>query len=327
MFLSIIIPAYNAEKWIDRCLDSVLNQDYDDYEVIVVNDGSTDNTLNMCKLREGGGRLRLIDKPNGGVSSARNAGIEIARGEYITFVDADDVVEPNALGIIVKEIEAYAQRPSIVSLEYKIQARSGEWHSACHNEHRLLTIEEFKQAPYNISNFESACFNFYHRNVIGGNRFDTSLRMSEDTNYNAAILPYAKSILWLPIQWYCYIRNFDSATLKMQGENIFISNEMWRKKMSTLFGVNHPVLDSYVNRKIAFDYLFSIYSIYRSRGTKKKLTWLREYWKKASEGDQNWLKQLNSGLPQFCARIGSVSLPMLHVALYTIFSIEKLRRR
>lgn len=89
--VSVIVPAYNAEKTLDECLDSLLHQDYEDYEVIVVDDGSTDNTRGVAESHRDE-KLVYIRQSNGGVSAARNTGISRARGEYIAFCDADDCV-------------------------------------------------------------------------------------------------------------------------------------------------------------------------------------------------------------------------------------------
>lgn len=89
--ISIIIPVYNAERTLRESVHSVLNQDYDNLEVILVNDGSTDASLEIChKLSEYDKRVKVVDKPNGGPNTARNRGLEVAAGEFIAFVDADD---------------------------------------------------------------------------------------------------------------------------------------------------------------------------------------------------------------------------------------------
>lgn len=96
--LSIIIPVYNAEDYLSRCLDSILNQDMSSYEVILVDDGSTDSSALICdRYSATDPRFRTIHKPNGGVSSARNAGLNLAKGEYVMFVDSDDALAPGAL--------------------------------------------------------------------------------------------------------------------------------------------------------------------------------------------------------------------------------------
>lgn len=99
MFLSIIIPVYNAEKYIGVCLDSLLNQDISDYEILCINDGSTDGSLAVLEHYAAmHSNIRIISKENGGVTTARNTGLENARGDFIWFVDADDFVKENVLG-------------------------------------------------------------------------------------------------------------------------------------------------------------------------------------------------------------------------------------
>lgn len=92
--ISVIIPCFNVEKYIDRCMESVLNQTYQNLEIILVDDGSTDGTGKICDLySQADERIRVIHKRNGGLSSARNAGLEVAAGTYIGFVDSDDWIE------------------------------------------------------------------------------------------------------------------------------------------------------------------------------------------------------------------------------------------
>ena len=93
--ISIIVPVYNAERTLHRCVTSLMEQSYPNIEILLVNDGSKDASLEMCRGYERqDSRIRVIDKPNGGVSSARNAGLDVARGEYIMFCDSDDWVSP-----------------------------------------------------------------------------------------------------------------------------------------------------------------------------------------------------------------------------------------
>lgn len=93
--LSIIVPVYNVEKYIDKCIQSVLYQTYSNWELILINDGSPDNSPKICEnYAEQDYRIKVIHKENGGVASARNMGIEIATGDYITFLDSDDYLHP-----------------------------------------------------------------------------------------------------------------------------------------------------------------------------------------------------------------------------------------
>ena len=108
LHLSIIIPIYNLELYIEKCLKSILNQDLpvNQYEIIVINDGSTDNSASIVsRLIKNNSNIKLINKTNGGVSSARNVGIQEAKGEYITFLDGDDYFVPNILSSILNYVK------------------------------------------------------------------------------------------------------------------------------------------------------------------------------------------------------------------------------
>ncbi len=96
--ISVIIPVYNAEEWLDRCIQSVLHQSFSEFELILVDDGSTDKSLIICDgYASSDSRIKVIHKANGGVSSARNKALEVARGEFVTFVDSDDYLADDYL--------------------------------------------------------------------------------------------------------------------------------------------------------------------------------------------------------------------------------------
>ncbi len=103
--LSVIIPVYNVQDYLARCVDSVLAQTYTDLEIILVDDGSIDESGDMCdEYATGNERIRVVHKPNGGLSDARNAGLDVARGDYVTFIDADDYVHPQFAELLMNTI-------------------------------------------------------------------------------------------------------------------------------------------------------------------------------------------------------------------------------
>ena len=106
--ISVIIPVYNVEKYLRQCLDSVVNQTLKDIEIICVNDGSPDNSLAILKeYAQNDNRIKIINKQNGGLSAARNSGLEIATGEYIGFIDSDDWIEPETYELALKTMNDY----------------------------------------------------------------------------------------------------------------------------------------------------------------------------------------------------------------------------
>ncbi|MFR1757985.1 MAG: glycosyltransferase family 2 protein, partial [Thomasclavelia spiroformis] len=118
--LSIIVPIYNVEKYLSRCIESILNQTFREFELILINDGSTDNCKEICeKYKKIDSRIIVVNKKNGGVSSARNFGIDISRGEYIGFVDPDDFIDSNMYEILFNIINLY-QSDIVICDYYKV---------------------------------------------------------------------------------------------------------------------------------------------------------------------------------------------------------------
>ncbi len=101
--ISVVIPAYNVGKYIDKCIDTVLTQTYSNIEIILVDDGATDDTAEICdNYAKKDNRVKVIHKKNGGLSDARNAGIDAAKGKYITFIDSDDYIADDYVEFLYK---------------------------------------------------------------------------------------------------------------------------------------------------------------------------------------------------------------------------------
>ena len=195
MRVSIVIPVYKVEKTIHRCVDSVLSQTFTDYEIILVDDGSPDNSGEICdEYREKHENITVIHKENGGLSSARNAGLEIARGEYVMFLDSDDYLTDDCL-------EALAPHAAdmIIGSIY-CQMKDLKFHSQLPTEDRLIPRERFgEEVPgllkENRINYVHA--KLYHRQVITENKLsfeDDQLTSAEDTVFNFMFLAFAQSI-------------------------------------------------------------------------------------------------------------------------------------
>lgn len=136
MKLSIIVPVYRVESTLDRCIESVLRQDYEDWEMLLIDDGSPDNCPAMCDAwAQRDRRIIAHHKPNGGLSDARNYGIERAKGEYITFVDSDDELAPNTLHPLMNLLEGNSQCDI---LEYSVSVYPG------HESEHILSLPDIK---------------------------------------------------------------------------------------------------------------------------------------------------------------------------------------
>ena len=115
--ITIIVPAYNVEKYIDRCINSIINQSYQNLQVIIVNDGSTDNTWEKCQRYEDK-RIEIYKKENGGLSDARNYGLKFAKGEYVAFVDSDDWIDTSMISILYEVIRKYSVKIAVCEPYY-----------------------------------------------------------------------------------------------------------------------------------------------------------------------------------------------------------------
>ena len=124
--VSIIVPVFNVEKYLRQCLDSILGQTFNQFEVIIVNDGSTDNSGAICQEYEArDNRIVYLEKENGGVSEARNLGLDFATSEYIIFIDSDDWIEPTYVEVLYEKIEEY-QADIRYSSSYAVLLQTGD---------------------------------------------------------------------------------------------------------------------------------------------------------------------------------------------------------
>lgn len=217
MLLTIIIPVYNIEKYIHRCLNACLNQDFplSEYEIICVNDGSTDNSLEILREYEKKySNIKIIDKENGGVSSARNTGIEVANGQYIWFVDGDDWINVGVLPLINRLIQLSPKDPDGVLFPAKLVSDyeiSPVKDTECEYEFTLNGVLKNQYA-------NSVWFRWFKRKFIIENSlyFDTTMKYGEDTLFIAKYRMCCKELLVInkPIVYY-YFQNSNSAMGKL----------------------------------------------------------------------------------------------------------------
>jgi glycosyltransferase involved in cell wall biosynthesis len=123
--ISIIVPVYNAEKYISDCITSILNQTYSYFELLLIDDGSTDMSGKICDdFNYKDNRIKVIHKENGGVSSARNIGIEASSGDYIIFIDSDDSINKNMVDELVSALDKYEVETIVHTIGYKRNEKS-----------------------------------------------------------------------------------------------------------------------------------------------------------------------------------------------------------
>ncbi|MCD8012435.1 MAG: glycosyltransferase [Lachnospiraceae bacterium] len=186
MRASVIIPVYNAEKYIKRCIESVTHQTYSDIEIVIVNDGSTDNSLKIINSFSDD-RIRVINKENGGVSQARNAGIEIISGDVVCFIDADDSIESDFVEKMIIPMKKY--KCDIVCCGYNYINEDGNTLGGFpYGVDRLglakegfLSQEEFLEGVLLHNSINASVWNkMFNSSILKGLLFDTSLVIGED---------------------------------------------------------------------------------------------------------------------------------------------------
>lgn len=171
--ISVIIPAYNAQAYLRECLESVLAQSFSDWEAIIVNDGSTDST---CDIAAGftarDSRFRLVSTPNGGLSSARNAGIAVARGQWLTYLDSDDTLYPDALA----KLMAAASVAENIDIVVAGLSRSRDIAATTDGRVEIMSgLSALEQGLYQRSVTTSACAKLFRRGVVEDIRFPDGL--------------------------------------------------------------------------------------------------------------------------------------------------------
>lgn len=208
--VSIIIPIYNAEKQIERCLCSIRNQTYKNIEVLMVNDGSTDHTLQiLSKYEEKDTRFRLINKGNTGVSDSRNIGMKEAKGKYLQFVDGDDWITSNATELLVTVAENH-DCDMVISDYYRV-IKHKIYTRRCKSTEGNKTREEFAktmmEAPANF--YYGVMWNkFFKTDIVRKNNLKCSeeLNWCEDFLFNLEYLKYVKNVFVLKSCIYYYVK-------------------------------------------------------------------------------------------------------------------------
>ena len=205
--VSIIIPVFNAEKYVNDCLQSICRQEYKNIEILIINDGSTDNSLGICeKWKKEDPRIVIYTQANQGVSSSRNFGLDQAKGEYVTFVDADDAIAEDYISTLVELLE---KEPCT---DCSIVAYSTKENCFSKGEIFYLNKEEAKKAIYTyLGGF--ICGRLYKKRVLQEKniRFDKDIAVCEDLIFNNQYVEASQGIIYTTGTKYFYRQHQQSA--------------------------------------------------------------------------------------------------------------------
>lgn len=192
--ISVIVPVYNTEKYLDRCIQSILAQTYTNFELLLIDDGSTDSSGAICeKYAESDSRIRVFHKENGGVSSARNMGLDNAKGEWVTFIDSDDTIKEDFLkNLLPKQNEDFVMDSS--------DERSASLPDGSYVGKEMIKVV--------LSGWQILCpwGKMFKKSIVSKNkiRFDESGCLGEDTLFNLRYLVYADSLRTMTRSYYNY---------------------------------------------------------------------------------------------------------------------------
>lgn len=173
ILISVIVPVYNVEEYLPRCVDSILTQPYQNLEIILVEDGTKDSSGMICdEYAAKDPRIRVIHKENGGLSSARNAGIDIARGEYFAFLDSDDWIEPDFYERMLALAKKYDTK-LVCAGRYDVDSRTGKKTvGLCPPREEVISAGELVKRIFTWDNIDSAAWDkLYHRSLFAEIRY------------------------------------------------------------------------------------------------------------------------------------------------------------
>mgnify|MGYP005760733807 CR=1 FL=1 len=214
--LSVIVPVYNVEPYLSRCVDSILSQSFTNLELILVDDGSTDRSGNICDewaIKDH--RVKVFHKPNAGVNTARNKGLDIAHGDYITFVDGDDFIKPDTFS---RAIELLEQNDEIDILQYpEIHVHDNKetlWNGYPQNHLLISNNREKIKALIGSTPIipGGLCGKVYRENVWENLRLRGDMRFCEDMIIMPDLFEHCRSIACINEGGYCYVMRTGSAT-------------------------------------------------------------------------------------------------------------------
>lgn len=229
--VSIIIPVYNVKEYVEKCIESVLNQTYKNIEVIIINDGSTDGCEKIVnKYAQKDKRIKVINKENGGLASARNIGLKLVTGNYVMFVDSDDWIAENTIEKLYKELKK--EKYDIIEFGYtKVDEKSIIVDGYKFYEKKLLSNESILKEYFSNNIIQEVVWNkIYNRNILQGISMQEG-RIYEDYMVMPEILINTNELLIIPDIFYSYL----------QRRNSIVHSKFSKKNLDWIYAGNYVI--------------------------------------------------------------------------------------
>ncbi len=257
--ISVIIPVYNTGKYLYKCIDSVLNQTYSNLQIIIVDDGSTDDSPNVCdEYAQIDNRIIVIHKQNEGVSIARNTGINIATGDYFYFPDSDDYIELDTFEYLLRLVKLH--QCDIISFEYFITYTDHELIHSCDQELYGL-FDRAKSQKAVIEGIPFAWNRFYSKKAVDGVRFRDNIFRGEDSLYVHECIEQIDSMWFDKRPLYHYVQSRESAC-RGKFRTVQLTGLMLYDEYRRIFEIKYPELWNCFRKDILHLYITLYYDMY-----------------------------------------------------------------
>lgn len=325
--ISIIIPVYGVEKYLERCVDSVLNQTYSNIEVLLVDDGSLDNCPKICdNYAEIDSRIKVIHKENGGLSSARNCGLKIANGDYIGFVDSDDYIEPEMFEKLMFVLLKTNSDISICGVKDEYEDVKPGIPSDVNYVTKQTVINGSQALQYVLKDtviVSHAWDKLYKAELWNNIEFPEGKRF-EDMYTLYKVISRTKQVVLIPEKQYVYIHHSDSISYNKMQQNCFDIFGAYKEWLSFAKNNCTEIVTDVLNKAVTMGidtYNVELKTSEKVIDTNDIFQFLKQYEKQIMN-----TKEIRSKYKLFCFTI--LHLTGLHKIMYlSVFHLRKMARK
>lgn len=319
MKISVIVPVYNCEPYVERCIRSIMAQTYMDLEIICVNDGSSDRSWQILeKIATEDSRIRMIHQANAGASAARNTGVDFATGEVITFVDSDDAIEPDMYETLIPYF--LDEDVDIVHCGYKRMYLDGT-SKEVNGTGNLVRQDRYEAAECILSGrmfVGSLCNKLFRSHLLKEVRFDTTLSINEDVLANAVLFSKSNKSVFLDISKYLVYERLGSASSvtrehKKLSDSVLASERMLQVYLGT--PVEQVAEERVINTNIGLYRWYVMNALTTGHQERKNLAKKIDSILRKRE-DISSRQRINYGLMRY--------IPILYRLLYSVYDVIRI---
>jgi glycosyltransferase involved in cell wall biosynthesis len=245
--ISIIVPVYNAQQYLNETVSSVLNQTYKDFELILINDGSTDDSLAVLeKLKETDSRIKVFNQSNKGVTATRKFALSLSNGAFITFLDADDSFYPNSLELLMKEVEE-EEDLDIVNASFTSVPGGRQW---IHKDLGILNKKEYIESLMFGKTYAAICASVYKKSIFQESSFsfDKTLKIGEDVLMNIELCSRVNKVKNIASYVYKYTDNNTCSAMK-----VIVRHPLYYKRFFNIRNLLFKTIDLGIYKKYQYE--------------------------------------------------------------------------